>query len=52
MKKIVLFSFFILAIASMTSCTADNLPETKEANLADGIGGGNNGQLPPPPPPK
>ncbi len=35
----------------MTSCTADDVTDSKETNLAD-IGGGNNGQLPPPPPPK
>lgn len=40
----------MLAIAAMTSCTADTVSSTKDSSLADY--GGQNGQLPPPPPPK
>jgi hypothetical protein len=51
MKKIILFSFLMLASVAMTSCTADSVSDVKQTNSAD-IGGGQNGQLPPPPPPK
>lgn len=54
MKKIILFSFFILSSISLTSCTAEAIEE-KVANQtvnADGDTGGQTSPLTPPTPPK
>ena len=52
MKKLLLFSFFIISSAAMTSCTADAIPENVPAHVtqADGDTGGQNGQTIPPKP--
>lgn len=50
MKKIVLFSLFLIASAAMTSCTADENSEAVQNQVADDTGG-QNGTIPPPPPP-
>jgi|688.fasta_scaffold611843_2 hypothetical protein len=46
MKKLVIFSFFILSSIAMTSCTVDNVPTQAEDT------GGQGGGITPPPPPK
>ena len=50
MKKIILFSLFIIASVAMTSCTADENPVPIQNQVADDTGG-QTGTLPPPPPP-
>jgi hypothetical protein len=51
MKKIFLFSFFMLSSIAMTSCTTDPVEDnTVQANTVDT--GGQTGGLTPPPPPK
>jgi len=53
MKKIVLFSFFIISSAAMTSCTADSVADNTPAPhviQADGETGGQSGQTNPPRP--
>ena len=58
MKKILLFSAFILVNAMAVSCTADEVAGVKSASetetQADGGIGGQGGSIPipPPPPPK
>lgn len=51
MKKILFCSFFLIATATMSSCTADETPTSQSApeNL-EGDTGGQSGQLPPPKP--
>lgn len=41
MKKIILFSFFIISVASLTSCTADPIAKTTTGQTvqADDTGG-------------
>ena len=54
MKKIILFSFFMMSCLSLTSCTAEAIEE-KVANQtvnADGDTGGQTSPLTPPTPPK
>ena len=54
MKKIILFSFFMMLCVSLTSCTAEAIEE-KVANQtvsADGDTGGQTSPLTPPTPPK
>jgi hypothetical protein len=51
MKKIILFSFFVLSSVMMTSCTADSIadaPSTQNINVKDT---GGQQSIPPPPPP-
>ncbi|MBF6642161.1 hypothetical protein IVB69_11770 [Flavobacterium sp. J49] len=52
MKKILLFSFFIVSSLGMTSCTTDSVAETAPelTTTADDTGGQSGGLLPPPPP--
>lgn len=50
MKKIVFFSLILLASATMTSCTADEVTQPVQTTVADDTGG-QNGNIPPPPPP-
>lgn len=52
MKRLILFSFFIVSSSVMTSCTADAIPENAPAHVthADGETGGQNGQTIPPRP--
>lgn len=49
MKKILLFSLFLVASAAMTSCTADENVEPVQNQVADDTGGQHG--IPPPPPP-
>lgn len=49
MKKIVFFSLILLASATMTSCTADEVTQPVQTTVADDTGG-QNGNVPPPPP--
>lgn len=53
MKKIVLFSFIMIASVLSTSCTADAIEDNipNQAVNADGDTGGQTGVLKPPPPP-
>ena len=46
MKKLILFSFFILSAIATTSCTVDDAPIQVQ-----GTGGQGGGLTPPPPPP-
>lgn len=50
MKKILLFSLFLVASAAMTSCTTDENVEPVQNQVADDTGG-QHGHIPPPPPP-
>jgi hypothetical protein len=52
MKKILLFSLFLVASAAMTSCTADENVEPVQNQVAGDTGGQNSQLNPPPPPPK
>lgn len=51
MKKILLFSVFMLAATTFTSCTADSITDNMPAQTQAGDTGGQSGQLTPPPPP-
>lgn len=51
MKKILLFSFFILSSAAMTSCTTDELNVPQNQMADDDTGGQHGVPTPPPPPP-
>ncbi|RKS00585.1 hypothetical protein [Flavobacterium sp. 102] len=51
MKKILLFSFFILSSIAMTSCTADEMQVPTQNQTADDTGGQHGIPTPPPPPP-
>lgn len=52
MKKVIIFSFFILSSALMTSCTADAVTDTAAAPAvhADNETGGQTGPTNPPKP--
>jgi hypothetical protein len=52
MKKLIILSFVIISSATMTSCTADAIPENVPTHVtqADGETGGQNGQTIPPKP--
>jgi hypothetical protein len=51
MKKILLFSFFILSSVAMTSCTADSIADSAPApHLVNADGGGQTGPTIPPKP--
>ncbi|NMH24342.1 hypothetical protein [Flavobacterium solisilvae] len=54
MKKIILFSFFMMSFASLTSCTADAIEDTvaNQTVSDDDSGGGTGGQTGVPKPPK
>jgi hypothetical protein len=51
MKNILLFSFFILSSMAMTSCTADEMQEPAQNQVAEDTGGQQGIPVPPPPPP-
>lgn len=51
MKKIILFSFFILSSAMMTSCTADSITDTTPVQNIHADDTGGQGIPPPPKPP-
>ena len=51
MKKILLFSFFILSSMAMTSCTADEMQAPAQNQVAEDTGGQQGIPVPPPPPP-
>lgn len=51
MKKIILFSFFILSSAMMTSCTADAIADTAPTQNIHTDDTGGQGIPPPPKPP-
>jgi hypothetical protein len=53
MKKIILFSFFMMSCVSLTSCTVDAIEDTtaNQTVNADGDTGGQTGPLTPPPRP-
>lgn len=52
MKKVILFSFFILSSAMMTSCTADSIADTAPAQNINADDTGGQQGIPPPPPPR
>ncbi|MGL2963873.1 hypothetical protein ACSVH2_08665 [Flavobacterium sp. RSB2_4_14] len=49
MKKLVIFSFFILSSIAMTSCTVDSISDNVPTQAEDT--GGQGGGITPPPPP-
>lgn len=51
MKKVILFSFFIIASALMTSCTADAIADTPQTQNSNADDTGGQGIPPPPKPP-
>lgn len=50
MKKLILFSFFMLSSLAMTSCTVDSISDNATVEAKD-TGGQGGGLTPPPPPP-
>lgn len=52
MKKLIIFSLFVVSSASMTSCTTDSIADSVPSQTIQlGDTGGQNNPLPPPPPP-
>jgi hypothetical protein len=50
MKKLLLFSLFIIASAAMTSCTADPIQDANPAHVMQADGGSQTGPTLPPKP--